>query len=388
MYTSTFGTSVNRRTAIKGLAGLGIAAAGLGLGLSLDRTPALAEDKGEEAKTQTVTDMEGTEVTMPYDLQNVAITSWKGSIGSFVLLGHADKIKICCSCERYRWLCHAIPELATLPNYGSFNDINVEEMFQANPDVVISPAAASDATEKMRDLGLTVFVDGTNPKDASDVFATQYEELEAAAAMLHEEEKLQSYFDWNEKLMQEVEDRVADIAEEDKKRVLVVRSNMEEVFCANISLGHTVTLAGGKLVTDEMNEYYTQVDTEQVISWNPEVIFQQIVTVDQDTVTGLYNEWSADQRYMNMPAIQTGDVYIMPMGITQWGGDIESGLGMLLIGKLLYPERFEDMDVLEYATEFYKTFMNYELGEEDYAYLFRDMEGAKSLGVVPEKDEK
>ena len=82
MSTSTFGSSVNRRTALKGLAGLGIAAAGLGLGLSLDRTPALAEDKGEEAKTQTVTDMEGTEVTMPYDLQNVAITSWKGSIGS------------------------------------------------------------------------------------------------------------------------------------------------------------------------------------------------------------------------------------------------------------------------------------------------------------------
>lgn len=333
-------------------------------------------------ETQTIIDMEGTEVVLPYDLKNVAITSWKGAIGVFVLFGEYKRIKICCDTSRYRWLCHALPELATLPDFGSFDEISLEEMMQAKPDVIISPEQAANATKQLRNLGLAVVVDGATPKDSQDTFATAHAERELIAQMLHTEDLLEKYNKWSDSLMQEVESRVADIPDESRKKVLVTRTNMEEVFCENINLGHSATLAGGILVTEGMTDYYTTVDTEQIVQWNPDVIFQQIVTIDQDTMSGIYREWQNDERYKNINAIQSGDVYIIPMGITQWSGDVESALGILLMAKQMYPEKFEDMDVLEYAKEFYSEFMQYDLGEDDYKYLFVDMDGAKPLGII------
>lgn len=106
--------AMNRRTALKGIAGLGLAAAGLGLGSSLGGAPvALAAD--EKVSTRTVTDSVGNEVEIPTEVDSVVITSWKGAFECFILLGRLDLVKGMSDTARYEWLRKVYPEIEQIP---------------------------------------------------------------------------------------------------------------------------------------------------------------------------------------------------------------------------------------------------------------------------------
>ena len=382
MTTSTFDTTMNRRTALKGLAGLGIAAAGLGLGLSLDRTPALAEDeKGEtEAKTtRTVTDLVGNEVEIPETVESVIITSWKGAMECFILLGRIDLIKGMSDTKRYEWLRKIYPELESIPNYGSFDDINVEEILQANPDVVFAPKAAPDSVEKMKEIGLTVFVDGAAGK--GDPYEGFMDEVAVIGEITGNTEKAHARLAWQQKWHDEVLKRVADVADEGRKTALCMRNSTTEVFNNQNILGQSVVNAGGVNVAAEAftESFYSEVDAEAILEWNPDFIFQYRVGNTSEELIARYGEMKDDQRFANLDAIKNGNFYLMPYGMTNWGGKIESALGELTMGKIMYPELFADVSLKEVAEDYYKTFLDRDLDEEDWKTIAPNAEGANEL---------
>lgn len=137
----------------------------------------------EEDATRTVVDMEGNSLTIPKELKSIAITSWKGAFGAAVLLGQLDKVTVMSDTSRYFWMQFALPQLADIPDYGSFNNVNIEELVKANADVIISPLAAAEANEQMKKLGLPVYVDGITPANADSCFADEYAEIDALAEM-------------------------------------------------------------------------------------------------------------------------------------------------------------------------------------------------------------
>ncbi|SHN67873.1 ABC transporter substrate-binding protein [Desulfitobacterium chlororespirans] len=344
--------------------------------------PAETPGASTPAATREIVDMQGNTVTIPTEVNKIAVTSWKGAFGSLILLGQLDKVAVMADVARYTWLNQAFPQIKDIPNYGSFNDVNVEELLDANLDIIISPEQAADANKKMQDLKMPVYVDGITPADDKSVLAVAQAEINAMADVTGTKDVADAYYKWQNDLLAEIEKRVATIPEGERKTALVVRTTMDEVFCENISLGYGVILAGGKLATEGINQYYTKVDPEEIVKWNPDFIFQQIVTSPYgEEMAQFYNNWKKDERYKNLTAVKNGDCYIMPMGIVQWSGDIEFAQGVLLMAKMMYPEVFADMDVKKYAEEFYQKFLGYTMTDADWKVMAPNFAGAKTTGL-------
>ena len=392
MYTSTFGASVNRRTALKGLAGLGIAAAGLGLGLSLDRTPALAEDK--KGNTHTVLDLEGTEIEVPVpeELERIVVTSFKGAFPAALILGQVDKIYGMGDLSKYTWLLKALPQLNDIKNFGTFDNVNVEELLAANPDVVIAPARSSETTVKMREVGITVAVDGTGGTLASDaveaslVLEDVLEEVRLVSELTGTEDRAAEYTEWVTNQLNFVNERVKDIPEDERVRVLPVRNELLQVFDSNYICGKCVELAGGINVARDCaastGKFYADVDAETIIEWNPDMLFVINFTSGLTEENDSYQEWASDNRYAEIPAMKNGDVYLIPTMLEQWDASSQAAIGVTWMAKVMYPDLFEDVDIKTLVNEFYKKFLDIEIAEEDWAIIAPQYTGANSNGLI------
>lgn len=332
-----------------------------------------------ESDTRVVTDLLGNSVTISSEIESVAITSWKGAFESFVLLGRLDLVTCMCDTSRYIWLKTIYPEIDDIPNYGSFNDVSIEELIDLDPDIIFSPQAASDATEQMLELGLPVYVDGITTQD--DPYQGFQDELVAIADLIGESEKAEEYLQWEEDLLNLIAERVADIPDDEKKTVYLMRNSNTETFNEQYIMGLAVSLAGGiNVAADAFDDnFYGEVDAEQVVEWDPDYIFQYCVGYTGDELVTKYTELCEDERFSTLTAVTNGDVYIMPFGIQTWGGAIESALGVLVIAKTIYPDLFEDISIADYAADFYATFLGYELTDEDWEYISYNCEGANEL---------
>ena len=340
------------------------------------------------SQTVIIKDLAGNSVTVPAPdkLKSIVITSWKGALGSAVLLGQLDKIVGVCDYTKFIWLRYAFPSVAKIPDYGAFDEVNVEKLLQVNADVIISPSAAAKSNEKMKSLGMTVAVDGTLITDSASVFKQTYDEIDLVARLTGTTDKAQRYYAWANNLFAAVRKRVVDIPDAKRVRVLPIRNDILQVYGNNCIWGYIVEMAGGKSlcgdVTAGTGKFFADVDAERIVKWNPDMIFQinynGEFTAD---VAAIYSNWAKDKRFADVSALKTGKVFLIPKGIDYWNSVIEAPLCALWMAKIMYPERFADMDVKQYAAKFYKTFLNYSITQKDWQLMAPQYKGAKSNGL-------
>lgn len=342
------------------------------------------------SSTVEVADLQGTPVSVPApaDLDSIVVTSFKGAYGSAVLLGQIDKITGMADNSKFTWLRHAFPQAAQVKDYGSFDKVNIEELMQDAPDAIISPSTASTANEKMRSLELPVLVDGIDIEDHSDVFRQSYDEIDLVARLTGTEARAKEYYAWADEIFGLVADRVAGIPEAERVTVLPIRSDITQVFGNNCIWGYVVEMAGGRNlsgdVTANTGKFFADVDAEQIVKWNPDMMFQINFNGEfTPEVAGIATGWATDQRFAGMKAFESKRVYLTPKGIDYWNAAIEAPLAVLWMAQIMYPDRFTDVDVKQKAAEFYKAFLGYDLTEADWALIAPQFEGFRPNGLTP-----
>ena len=140
-------------------------------------------------------------------------------------------------------------------------------------------------------------------------------------------------------------------------RVLFVGSQPFRVASGEMYQAQMITLAGGVPVTKGVSGYWRNVNAEQVLLWNPDVIFiapYGKVTPDSHL---------ADPVWQGVKAIQEKRVYKLPRVFAPW--DIpapESVLGILWMAEKLHPEL--KLDIAAEAHRFYREFFGYQLPAE------------------------
>lgn len=97
--------------------------------------------------------------------------------------------------------------------------------------------------------------------------------------------------------------------------------------------------------------------------WNPDVIL-----VGRQYSLDLALK---DERFAEIAAVKNGRVYSSPEGVFYWDGGPESVLLMLYVAKLLYPDRFADLDVAAEVKNYYTRFYGYQLSDGEVALLLR-----------------
>lgn len=329
-------------------------------------SPAPSPSASSEAGADTVlfTDNCGREVEIPTDPQRIA-TLYGTAFEASLLLGQADRV-VASSSNLTGWVQVFYPRAAEISVINNPRTPNVEDLTALDVDLVLH-WSTPDTLENMENAGLTALgVGAVDPtwsttdeyiqvvKDHYRTYAT----VLGGDAMEHYQ-LWEAYFD--EKL-EYLDSRISTLSQEDYPTVYYIRSDENDglqAYLKHHDVEGEVMLAGGILVTrdyDASGNLYGTVTMEDIIGWDPEIII-----LGRCTDTGMIYDNPA---WSSITAVQNGDVYVEPRGVTIWDGSSEQVLNILWLAKLFHPDLFEDLDMVAEVQEYYSTFYGYDLSEE------------------------
>jgi iron complex transport system substrate-binding protein len=129
---------------------------------------------------------------------------------------------------------------------------------------------------------------------------------------------------------------------------------------------------------DPMNLTTAEVSKESILGWDPEIIFVDLSTTQSEDKSSALYQLQNDVSYRKLTAVKTGEVYgVLPYNwYTQNQGSVLADA--YFAGKLLYPERFEDVDLEDKTIEIY-TFLVGRGDEEVGRQVYEKMINAFSV---------
>ena len=128
--------------------------------------------------------------------------------------------------------------------------------------------------------------------------------------------------------------------------------------------GQLIDLVGGVNVADSVAQGNTtsgvQVSIEQVISWNPDVI----ITNDPEFYASVYD----NPNWNKLDAVKNKEVYLSPQSPFKWF-DRPVGANMIIgapwTAKVIYPDEYKDINMVDATKEFYSNFYHYDLSDDE-----------------------
>ena len=322
-----------------------------------------AEAAAEQPKTpRTVVDMAGNEVQLPDTVDRV-FCDWASGVTLIMTLGATEKlvdVYPAIDTDTFAWaraICPAIAEV----NKDDAPFSNPEAILNYEPDLVVTNT--KDNIEAYTNLGLTtVYVEYNSNdsfKESMLIVGTALGEKEQAAA-----EKYNAYFDANVAMVRQ---RLADVAEADKPSVYYMDSRFGDAY-HTVGTGEIqedwITTAGGVLATaQDFEGRNLEITAEKFLEIDPDVIL-----IGAQKQAEVYDLLQEDSVLAGLSALENGAVYRIPQGIFPWcRTGPEAAMQMVWAGKLLYPERFEDIDMADFAKTFYREFYGSEVSDDTIA---------------------
>lgn len=358
--------SLSRRSFVAMAAGAGAALASAGVLATAVRPEAAQAAGGKEVKIAEsgdegfVIDAKGNEVAVPEKLERVAITCNGGTTHEAIIFGGADKIVAEPSMEAFPQLLRMFPQLNDVVNGGSFDDVNVETIAAAEPDIALCGVSSDKGNAQIEEIGIPVYVMliGWAAVD------TIKQEFLNVGRLFGNEERAQELVDWWDEVMGKIEERVAKLPEEElAKKVYYISS-------PNITKGNTgdwgrtwIDTIGATFAVPE-EDLNGDITPELAIMWNPDVIVIQ-------GGNGDINELLDDPVVQDINAIKNGEVYNCPIGGFWWDRPSpEAPLSYIWLAQTVHPGYFDDIDLKQETVDFFKRFYGYDLPDDEYESFF------------------
>ncbi|WP_373499796.1 iron ABC transporter substrate-binding protein [Desulfococcus sp.] len=333
--------------------------AGLLISLILTSAPVAAEPV-------TVTDMAGRTVTAPRDPERI-IAIGPGTLRLMVYLEAHDKVAGVEDMEKANpggrpyWIAH--PELARLPRCGPGGPAGINKKPDMEALVALAPQVifttymdAALADEVQKTLGIPVVV------LSYGAFATfdeaVYDSLEIAGKIVNRGKRADTVIGAIEAMRIDLRKRTEGIPEDRKPGVYVGgigyrgAHGIESTEVSYVPLAWTGARNLAEQVPSRIGSHVF-VDKETLLRLNPDVIF-----IDGGGLALVAEDFRRKpQFYASLNAFQTRRVYIL-LPFNSYTTNIDTALAdAYAIGKILYPERFRDIDPEAKADEIYTFFL-------------------------------
>lgn len=309
-----------------------------------------------DVPTHEIVDGLGRHVEVPVQVEKVAcIFAVSGHIT--VMLGEGDKIvSVTSGLKRDVMMTDLVPSIleATEPKNGG--SINIEELLRDKPDVAFIAsdiALNEDETAKLDKFHIPYLT------VAYESIEEQQETIRMIAKVYHKEAEAEIYIDYYNRIVNEVSEAVKDVTPVTAYHAVneATRTSYQDSVPSDW-FGY----AGFDLVSnhDELrysgNDYYASL--EQILEWNPQVIFCNENGVDDYIMT--------DSKWQALDAVKNKTVYMLPVGITRWGhtNSLEVPLAKIYTTKLVYPDEVSHISLEDEMKYFYKTFFNIDVTDD------------------------
>lgn len=328
----------------------------------------LAATSATPALSRTITDGIGRLVTIPDRVERV-ICSGPGCLRLLCFMQAVDSVIAVDDIEAKRSsfdarpYALANPHLKTLPVFGQFRGQDNPELILAltpNPQVIFKtyPGMGHDPIELQNKTGIPVVV--LNYGNLTGLRQQFYESLRLVGTILRKKQRA-------EELVSFFEETIADLQQ---RSTTAYQGYQPSVFLGGVAFKgphgfesteptyppfqftHARNLAYDKqMATLDLSN--SNIAKEQIISWNPDLLFLDLATLQLGKDAGGLHDLRTDVAYRTLKAVREGAVYgLLPYN---W---YTSNYGSILanayfIGKLLYPDHFEDIEPQHKADELY-----------------------------------
>lgn len=304
--------------------------------------------------TRTTTGMSGNTVGIQAIVKRVADT-WAAH--NEVMLGAGDgMVAATTNMQSIPWFKKIYPRISTMQTVPMSEDMNLEGLLKAEPDVVILSSSYNATCEKLAQDGIpVVYVQFTAFDQLRQAF------LQAGTILgeseLQRAKRYDAYLDSKTALLNAT---TSTIPADQKVRVLHLASLSPMKADGNNTLVDTwITTAGGvNAAGNELSGNLQAVSMEQVLKWNPDVIIVGGAMRDRDAVMN-------DTNWQQVEAVREGRVYVNPKGVFSWDCyGAEEALQIQRAARTLYPDRFRSVDMRNETKSFCETYFGQALTDE------------------------
>ncbi|BCX79960.1 ABC transporter substrate-binding protein [Campylobacter sp. 19-13652] len=259
------------------------------------------------------------------------------------------------------------PNLPNLPIVGDLNSINLEATLALKPDVVIvANYMPKEYINKLENAGVPVvamsffsvssdekYKQHPNLKDAFNAYDDGfYEAVRILGTVANRETEAQELIDYVKKAQAEIKKELAFLAEKKQLKTVYVAVPFFETYGSGKYPEVLFRRAGAVNVAASTIKGYAKVSPEQILKWNPEVIFAQ------NRYPQAIDEIKNTSALSSLQALKSGQIYLMPEYAKAWGHPSASdmALGELWVAKTLYKDELAHIDLDAKVQEFYHKF--------------------------------
>ena len=317
-----------------------------------------AEDTGN---TRTITDGRGRTVTLPDQVSSVVCVG-VGALRYTTYLGAQDLAVGVEQDERD----------ATLSKPFSYFNREFFDTLPLRPDVLVANLDAQSADDLQSRLGIPVVSIAHNEGIFDENALTT---LEVLGQVYHKEDRAQALTDYLLDAQADLSRRTQDIPQERKPTVYVggVSYKGHHGFEGTEAGYAPLAAIGAVNLADETGQSGPfNIDTEQVLTWDPDVIF-----LDYNGMDLIRENYAAAPDFYNaLTAVREGRLYAQ-ISFRSSATNAELALAdAYYAGTVLYPEAFADVDMEEKFDEIFSTMLGVEDAYAQYTaqgYVFGPM---------------
>lgn len=348
--------------------------------LGLVLTGCTPNQQPEQAKTITVTDHNGNEVTLPVNIERIAVCDVfpLPSVLS-VFFDSADKIVAMApssmTAAANGLLSGLYPEIKNADTSAiTGTDVNVEELLKLDPQVVFYSSSSTELGETLKKAGLNGVAISAN-KWGFNAIETLNQWIDLLSQIFPESANNRSELvrQYSEDSLALVKERTGKLSADERKSIFFLFQYGEDsiVTSGQKFWGQWWADSIGAInVGQELkDEFSVKTTLEQIYKWNPEIIL--MTNFNQSKPNDLYNNTVGSYDWSGIKAVQDKKVYKMPLGMYRsFTAGIDTPITLMWIAKTVYPELFEDIDITEKTVEYYKTVFGIDLTEKQAESIF------------------
>lgn len=318
--------------------------------------------------TRTITDMLGRDVTIPGEVDRL-ICSGSGCLRLLVYLQGQDRIVGVDSAEKgglpfgadARPYAVANPGFGDFPLFGEFRGHDNPELIAAldpAPQVILKANAPRDGGAEALQAKTGIPVVGLGYGNLTHGRENLNQTLRIMGQVIGREERAEAVIAFFDALQADLEQRAGRVAADDRPSTFIGGIAMrgghgfastEPAYAPFAFLN--VRNVAGDLSKGETGGSHATVAKEQLLLWDPEIVFLDISTTRlQGGANGL-EQLRTDPAYQALSAVQAGRIHgVFPYNY--YTTNYESVFAnAYFIGSVLYPDQFADIDPMAKAEE-------------------------------------
>ena len=302
-----------------------------------------------------ITDSQGRQVEIPQEVESIVCVG-VGALRYTCYMGAADRVV---GVEDYE-IKGGFDRLYNYVNFEKFKDLPVigtngqpytEEIITVSPQVIVmSQYASVEADDLQAKTGIPVVV---IPGSDTTLDDAAYETIRILGELLGLQERAEALTGYLKGVEEDLDVRTRDIPEEERPTVYVAGVSFKGAHGfegTEANYGPFVLMGANNLADTTGQTGAFDIDLEQVLAWDPDIIF-----LDFNGMDLIREDYANNPDYYNaLTAVREGRVYSQ-ISFRSFASNLDTALADAYFAAcMIYPEQFQDVDPVVKAGEIFE----------------------------------